>query len=292
MLQKPIKKVGHYSLMEIIGKGNYSEVYSTIDTKNNQILAIKCISKSKFGKKHQQVNLKRELEILHKMKHPNIIGLKNYINNPKNYYIVLEFCNGCNLEEYLKKYISEYKHPLNELFIQKIMQQIAPAMEYMHLNNIIHRDIKSQNILINFDNYLNVTKNGQLPTKLTFREMSLNKPFTIKIEDLGFAKDLLKDSEGSTVLGTPMYMSPDIVMNYIDSDKKKYNTSVDLWSLGVITYELLTGSTPFLGRSRKELFNNIAKGIYSLPKNLKASIEIIIIQKKGLIGNRLIHIHF
>jgi serine/threonine protein kinase len=220
MLKKPIKKVGHYSLMEIIGKGNYSEVYSTIDTKNNQILAIKCISKSKFGKKHQQVNLKRELEILHKMKHPNIIGLKNYINNPKNYYIVLEFCNGCNLEEYLKKYMSEYKHPLNELYIQKIMQQIAPAMEYMHLNNIIHRDIKSQNILINFDNYLNVTKNGQLPTKLTFREMSLNKPFTIKIADLGFAKDLLKDSEGSTVLGTPMYMSPDIVINYIDSDKK------------------------------------------------------------------------
>ncbi len=274
MFKKPKKKVGHYHLMEIIGRGNYADVYSSIDTKNNQILAIKCIPKSKIGK-DEQINLKRELEILHKMKHPNIIGIKNYIENQNNHYIVLEFCNGLNLEEYLKKFTETYNHPLNELYIQKIMKQIAPAMEYMHANKIIHRDIKSQNILLNFDSYLNVTKNGQLPPKLTFNEMSLDKPFTVKIVDLGFAKDFAKDNEGSTVLGSPMYMSPDIILKHTESSNKKYNTSVDLWSLGVITYELLTGSTPFLGTSVEEVLDNISKGIYSLPKNFKASIEII-----------------
>jgi serine/threonine protein kinase len=216
MQKKAIKKVDNYRLMKIIGKGASADVYLSIDDKKKQLVAVKCMPKAKLNPERGEINLRRELEILHKMKHPNIVGIKNYLENQKNHYIMLEYCNGLDLDAYLKKYMSEYKRPLNELYIQKIMQQIAPAMEYMHLNNIIHRDIKSQNILINFDNYLNVTKNGQLPTKLTFKEMSLNKPFTIKIADLGFAKDLLKDSEGSTVLGTPMYMSPDIVMNYID----------------------------------------------------------------------------
>ena len=274
MIKKPKKKVGHYHLMEIIGRGAYADVYASIDTKNNQILAIKCISKTKL-KDDDKVNLRRELEILHKMKHPNIVGIKNYLENQKNHYIMLEYCNGLDLDAYLKKYMSEYKRPLNELYIQKIMQQIAPAMEYMHSNNIIHRDIKLQNILLNFDSHLNVTINGQLPPKLTFKQMSLDKPFSVKITDLGFAKDLVKDSEGSTILGSPIYMSPDILARADGSNTKKYNTSVDLWSLGVITYELLTGSTPFLGNSIEEVFKNISKGVYSLPKNLKASIEII-----------------
>jgi serine/threonine protein kinase len=70
-------------------------------------------------------------------------------------------------------------------------------------------------------------------------------------------------------------MSPDIVLKYLDGSGKKYNTEVDLWSLGVITYELLTGSPPFLGKNIDEVFNSIKKGVYSLPKNLKVSVEII-----------------
>ena len=137
------------------------------------LYAIKCIPKSKIDKE-DQVNLNRELEILHRMKHPNIVGIKNHIENKNNHYIVLEYCNGSNLENYLKQYKTNNNHPLNELYIQKIMQQIAPALEYMHSNNIIHRDIKLQNILINFNSYPNITKDGLLPPKLKFSDMSLN----------------------------------------------------------------------------------------------------------------------
>ena len=134
-----------------------------------------------------------------------------------------------------------------------------------------------KNILLNFDTYPNVPKNGNLPPKLKYSEKSLNKAFTVKIADLGYAKDLIKESEGATILGSPMYMSPDIVEKYTDQGKedKKYNSSVDLWSLGVITYELLTGSAPFPGKNCEEVFKSIKKGIYHLPKKLRPSIEII-----------------
>lgn len=277
MKKKITKKVGNYKLMELIGRGASANVYLSIDEKKNQLVAVKCMPKDQMDKEHGQKNLKRELEILHKIKHPNIVSIKNYFENKNNHYIVLEYCNGGDLTSYTKEYIKETKHPLNEFYIQKILQQLAPALEYMHSNKIIHRDIKLQNILLNFDTFPNIPKNGNLPPKIEFKDMSLNKSFSIKIADLGYAKDLVKDSEGTTILGSPLYMSPDIVEKYTDTGKedKKYNTSVDLWSLGVITYELLTGTQPFLGKTYDEVFKNIKKGIYKLPKNLKPSIEII-----------------
>ena len=277
MKKKAIKKVDNYRLMEIIGKGASADVYLSIDDKKKQLVAVKCMPKAKLNPERGEINLRRELEILHKMKHPNIIGIKNYFENSNNHYVILEYCNGGDLFTYSKQYISVNKHPLNEVYIQKILQQIAPAMEYMHSNNIIHRDIKLQNILLNFNNVPNIPKNGGLPPKIEFKDMSLNKSFSVKIADLGYAKDLVKDNAGSTILGSPMYMSPDIVEKYTEDGKedKKYNASVDLWSLGVITYELLTGSTPFHGKTYEEVFKAITKGKYNLPKNLKPSIEII-----------------
>lgn len=277
MKKKAIKKVDNYRLMEIIGKGASADVYLSIDDKKKQLVAVKCMPKAKLNPERGEINLRRELEILHKMKHANIVAIKNYFENSNNHYVILEYCNGGDLFSYSKKYIAENKHPLNEVFIQKILQQIAPAMEYMHSNNIIHRDIKLQNILLNFNNVPNIPKNGGLPPKIEFKDMSLNKSFSVKIADLGYAKDLVKDNAGSTILGSPMYMSPDIVEKYTEDGKedKKYNASVDLWSLGVITYELLTGSTPFHGKTYEEVFKAITKGKYNLPKNLRPSIEII-----------------
>ena len=165
--------------------------------------------------------------------------------------------------------------PLNEFFIQKILRQIAPALEFMHSKNIIHRDIKLENILLNFNTYPNIPKNGKRPQALKFSEKSLNKDFSAKITGLNFSKDLIQDNMGSTILGTPLYMSPDVVERLDNKINKKYNTSADLWSLGVITYELLTGTTPFVGSKYEEVFQNIEKGSYKLPKKLKPSIEII-----------------
>ena len=222
-----------------------------------------------------QKNFRRELQNLHNLKHPNIIQILDYLNNKTTNYIVLEYCNGGNLRDYMRRYMNINRKPLNEFFIQKLLLQIAPALEYMHSKNVIHRDIRLENILLNFNNYPNIPIDGRAPQPLKFKEKSLNKDFSVKITGLNFSKDLIQDNMGSTILGTPLYMSPDIIERVDDKSNKKYNTSADLWSLGVITYELLTGSMPFNGSDTKDLFTQIEKGVYTLPKKLKASIEII-----------------
>ena len=265
-------RVDNYRLLKKIGEGKTGDVFLGIDTKSNTLVAIKRIERNNLTE-HGIKNIRRELEILHKMNHQNIISLKNFRKSTNHFYIILEYCNGGDLYTYTKKYIKVNKHPLNELYIQNIIKQIAPAIEYMHSKNIIHRDIKLENILINFDNYPNLPENGNLPPELKFEDKSLNKLFTIKIADLGYSKDLIKDNEASTILGNPINMAPDIIDK--EKGKKTYNTSTDLWSLGVITYELLTGSPPFMGKTSEEIYQNIQKGIYTLPQNLKCSIEII-----------------
>ena len=269
------KEENNYKKIGVLHKGaNDSSVYLAIDSKKNILTAIKSIPKNKMDQEAQK-NFRRELQNLHNLKHSNIIHILDYLNNQSYNYIVLEYCNGGNLREYLQKYMEKNNAPLNEFFIQKILRQIAPALEFMHSKNIIHRDIKLENILLNFNTYPNIPKNGKRPQALKFSEKSLNKDFSAKITGLNFSKDLIQDNMGSTILGTPLYMSPDVVERLDNKTNKKYNTSADLWSLGVITYELLTGTTPFVGSKYEEVFQNIEKGSYKLPKKLKPSIEII-----------------
>ena len=269
------KEEAKYKKIGVLHKGaGDTSVYLAIDTKKNILTAIKSIPKSQMTDDAQK-NFRRELQNLHNLQHPNIIKILEYLNNKTTNYIILEYCNGGNLGDYVRRYMDINKQPLNEFFIQKILRQIAPALEYMHSKNIIHRDIKLENILLNFNTYPNIPKNGRAPQALKFIEKSLYKDFSAKITGLNFSKDLIQDNMGSTILGTPLYMSPDMVERAEDKSTKKYNTSADLWSLGVITYELLTGSMPFSGKEIKEVFQHIEKGIYTLPSKLKASIEII-----------------
>ena len=264
-----------YKKISVIHKGQSgTSVILAIDTKKNILTAIKSIPKTSIEKESEK-QFRRELQNLHNLKHPNIIRILDFLNNKTTNYIVLEYCNGGNLHEYMQKYINKNKTPLNEFFIQKILKQIAPALEFMHSKNVIHRDIKLDNILLNFNNYPNIPKNGKAPQALKFSEKSLNKDFSVKITGLNFSKDLIQDNMGSTILGSPYYMSPDMVQKYEGKSGKKYNTSMDLWSLGVITYELLTGTTPFIGHDVNELFKSIESGVYKLPNKLKPSVEII-----------------
>ena len=269
------KEETKYKKIDDLHKGeNGTSVYLAIDTKKNILTAIKSIPKKKMNEDTQK-NFRRELQNLHNLKHPNIIQILDYLNNKTTNYIVLEYCNGGNLRDYMRRYMNINRKPLNEFFIQKLLLQIAPALEYMHSKNVIHRDIRLENILLNFNNYPNIPIDGRAPQPLKFKEKFLNKDFSVKITGLNFSKDLIQDNMGSTILGTPLYMSPDIIERVDDKSNKKYNTSADLWSLGVITYELLTGSMPFNGSDTKDLFTQIEKGVYTLPKKLKASIEII-----------------
>ena len=269
------KNIKYYHLIEEIGKGATGKVWLSVDERKNELLAIKAIPNEYLKKEEGKVRIKSELQNLHKLKHKNIILIKGYESTKNNTYIALEYCNGGNLLEYKNFYQKTTKTTLNELYIQKIMKQITAGLEYMHLNKIIHRDIKLENILLNFDKYPNLAIKGKLPPKVKYENISLSDAFTIKIADLGFSKDIEVSNITATVLGTPINMSPDIVKNYDSDEGKSYNTSVDLWSLGAITYELLTGKPAFSGSQYKEVFKQIMEGKYTLPSSMIVSVEII-----------------
>ena len=269
------KNIKYYHLIEQIGKGATGKVWLAVDERKNELLAIKAIPNEYLKKEEGKTRIKSELENLHKLKHKNIIQIRGYEATKNNTYIALEYCNGGNLHEYQKFYQKTTKTTLNELYIQKIMKQITAGLEFMHLNKIIHRDIKLENILINFDKYPNLAIKGKLPPKVKYENISLSDSFTIKIADLGFSKNIEVSNITATVLGTPINMSPDIVNNYVSDETKSYNTSVDLWSLGAITYELLTGKQAFNGSQFQEVFKQIMEGKYTLPSSMVVSVEII-----------------
>jgi serine/threonine protein kinase len=270
------KSVKYYHLIEIIGEGATGKVWLSVDERKNELLAIKVIP-AQYLKQDEdgQQRLRRELTNLHKLKHENIIQIKGCENTKNNTYIALEFCNGGNLLQYQKYYQKKTKTTLNELYIQKLLRQITSGLEYMHEKKIIHRDIKLENILLNFDKYPNMAIKGKIPPKVNYDNISLSDSFTVKIADLGFSKDIEASNITATILGTPINMSPDMVENYNSKETKNYNTSVDLWSLGTITYELLTGKPAFNGKQYEVIFKQIMEGKYSLPSSLVVSVEII-----------------
>lgn len=139
--------------------------------------------------------------------------------------------------------------------------------------NVIHRDLKLANILIHFP-FEDFTFPGIKDLKMKkkaiqekLRSIDLVKSaMQVKIADLGFARELNHGDMAETVCGTPLVMAPEIL------NKKKYNHKVDVWSLGIVFFELLTGFTPFKGRDKNDLIKNLDEGLYKLPKNLKLTL--------------------
>jgi serine/threonine-protein kinase ULK/ATG1 len=262
-----LKHVDQFVFTKVLGKGSSVTVYQANDQIRKNIVAIKEIS---FAIIKDVNSFKRECIILKKLKHENIIKLIGIENTKKNCHLICDYCNGGNLLEYKRFYQTYYSTQLNELYVQKIIRQVIKGLEYLHLNGMIHRDIKLDNILLNFNSIPNVLGEKKQCQVIDLKKMSLNDNVTIKIGDLGLAKEL-KLTKAGTICGIPITASNDKNIN----NNKTYNTKVDLWSLGSITYELLVGREPYHVQELQELKEEINKAASSLPKSLQLSIEAI-----------------
>lgn len=231
-----------------IGKGSFSTIYKGYSTKDNKIYAIKEIT---IDKKQNKSNVKRELNVLKTLDNPYIIKLYDVIidTNYNNIYFIIDYYPKGDLSQFLNH------KPLKEKFCRKYMKQLAQGLEYLLNKDILHRDLKPQNIL-------------------------LTNEYNIKITDFGFAKQIEKNSLITTLCGSPMYMAPEII------NKQDYDIKSDLWSVGIILYEMVYGHVPFNVGTFVELIKKMNSNIIDFSnKKIKLSDDCLDLMKELLTKN-------
>ena len=246
------------TLIKCLGKGAFGEVYLTSRQGGKQKYATKKIDKKFVSRPKAKKYLDNEILILKEVDHPNIIKLYEVKETTQFFYLIMELCNGGSLTDRLEEHIKKYKRPFSEETVQYLMKQIISAINYLHLKNILHRDIKLDNILVNFDNDEDKRNNNMLKAK-------------VKIIDFGFARHLAPAQLAYSTLGSPVNMDPGILrkLNKMDNHNDYgYDQKADIWSLGTICYEMLIGKTTFDANSMRDLVRKVESGNYYLPTSL------------------------
>ena len=239
-----------------LGKGSFGTVFKATYEKTNQPFAVKVIPCGKLASNELDYNLfMREVNVLREIKGEHIVTLKELKRTTNNVYIFIDYCDGGDLEKQMKK--KRYFTEEESLIILKQIAKAFVAIEDLHIKNsegeavtVMHRDIKPANIL--------------------FHEGK------VKVADFGFAKfidEANKDTKhAGTILGTPLYMPPQILNN------ERYSIKCDIWSTGVMIYELLFGDLPWMGRSVPDLYRNIKLKPLVFPKPIRPETKDLIIK--------------
>lgn len=233
--------VGRYEIVKEVGQGAMGIVYQAKDPKINRLLAIKTI---RFSDEFEEARIKeikerffKEAEIAGKLTHPGIVGVYDVGEDYDLTYLAMEYIEGADLRDYCSK---GSLLPLRKVL--KVVSESAQALDYAHANGVIHRDIKPANIML--------LKNGEA-----------------KITDFGIAKAVSSSqTKSGVVLGTPNYMSPEQI-NSQDIDGRS-----DIFSLGVVLFELLTGQVPFHGKSITNLLYQITQTRHPSARSINPKI--------------------
>ena len=242
-----------------------SKVYLASRIKDGLKFAIKKIDKSVLNDKRYKKYLNNEIFILKQIKNEYVIKFYEYTSDLNYIYLVFEYCNGGDLKMCLQRHLELHKKAFSQEQVQHIMRQVISGFVYLHSSKILHRDIKLENILVQFPSDADRDNLNIMNAK-------------IKISDFGFSRFLKSDSLAKSVLGSPSSMDPHILKKIarIDNDNDYYyDQKVDIWSLGVVTYELLIGCPPFEASSYEELLSKIENGEYRIPHHVVLSIEAI-----------------
>jgi serine/threonine protein kinase len=250
--QKIKCKLEDFTIIKLLGRGTFGKVLLVRNVKDSKLYAMKVLKKQKLYKTNQINHTKTEREILEKINHPFIVKLQFAFQTEENLYIVTEFMQGGELFYHLKK---ESYFP--ETRVKIYLSEIVLAIEHLHKNKIIYRDLKPENILLDLDGHIKLADFGLSK----FFNNQVNKA-TNSCNHNNLHEVLSNKSENSensdkafTLCGTPEYLAPEILIG------KGYDKSVDWWSLGVLSFEMLCGHSPFKRRRDRKLSLNY----YSTP---------------------------
>ncbi|KAM6961052.1 MAP/microtubule affinity-regulating kinase 3a isoform 3-T3 [Aplochiton taeniatus] len=239
--------VGNYRLLKTIGKGNFAKVKLARHILTGREVAIKIIDKTQLNPNSLQ-KLFREVRIMKILNHPNIVKLFEVIETERTLYLVMEYASGGEVFDYLVAH-----GRMKEKEARAKFRQIVSAVQYCHQKHIVHRDLKAENLLLDAD-------------------------MNIKIADFGFSNEFTMGSKLDTFCGSPPYAAPELFQG------KKYDgPEVDVWSLGVILYTLVSGSLPFDGQNLKELRERVLRGKYRIPFYMSTDCENLL--KRFLVLN-------
>ncbi|KAL1746115.1 kinase-like domain-containing protein [Schizophyllum fasciatum] len=262
-------KLKPYVVTGNLGKGSFAVVYKGYNEETHKQVAIKTVKRETLGTGKLLDNLQLEIDILKSLSHRHITRLLDIIRANRNIYLIMEYCAGGDLTNYIKKrgrvdgleytplpspadphpQPRYYPHPpaggLAEPVVRAFLRQLARALKFLRHRKLIHRDIKPQNLLLH----------PAGPDELR-RGHPRGVP-VLKLADFGFARSLPNAMMAQTLCGSPLYMAPEI-LKY-----EPYGPKVDLWSTGAVLYEMAVGKPPFRAQNHIELINKIerSKGI-------------------------------
>ncbi|TFK28311.1 other/ULK/ULK protein kinase [Coprinopsis marcescibilis] len=252
-----------YVIVSAIGKGSFATVYKGYHEETRYQVALKAVERTKLSSKLLD-NLQSEIQILKSLSHRHITKLIDIVRAETNIYLVMEYCAGGDLTNYIKKRgrvegleyspapgepLQYYPHPrtggLDEIVIRSFLRQLARALKFLRHRNLIHRDIKPQNLLLNLPPAEEIRKGHPVGVPM------------LKVADFGFARFLPNAMMADTLCGSPLYMAPEI-LRY-----QKYDAKADLWSVGAVLYETAVGRPPFRANNHIELLKRIdlSKGV-------------------------------
>ncbi|KAK3085030.1 hypothetical protein FSP39_023107 [Pinctada imbricata] len=245
-----------YNKKDLIGHGAFAVVFKGRSRKTPDLpVAIKSITKKNLAKSQnllsKEIKILKELSDLH---HENVVALFDCKETTNHVYLVMEYCNGGDLADYLQA-----KGTLSEGTIATFLRQIAAAMKALNAKGIVHRDMKPQNILLCHSGKSNAPANE----------------IRLKIADFGFARFLQDGVMAATLCGSPMYMAPEVIMSL------QYDAKADLWSIGTIVFQCLTGKAPFQAQTPQQLkhfYEKHAELKPNIPKDTSAELRDLLLK--------------
>ena len=243
---EPETKISDFDIKKELGSGAFGHVYLVVHKKTNAQYAIKAIDKRNKMNVEETPYFKREIEVMYKVHHPNVVKLYGHFEDNNYCYFLMEYISKGNLYGLIPK---DNKKRINTKVVATIMKDIISAVYYLHNMNppIIHRDIKPENIL-------------------------LNDGLVAKLTDFGWSNYIFNGIKRTTMCGTPVYMAPEIIR------EQPHDEKVDIWCIGVLLFELTSGTLPFQGETIESLKNNILNLKISWPKDINLDAKNLIIK--------------
>lgn len=233
--------IHQYKINGLIGKGAFACVYKAFNPELRRLFAIKCIKKASLQTAKDEESFQREIDTMAYMNHPGLVKLHNMFEDDDNFYLVLDYCAGGELFDYILQ-----KKRLDEPTAALVFKQIVSAISYCHSMGIAHRDLKPENILID-----------KFPKVL--------------VSDFGLCGYLKESKLMSTFVGSPIYTAPECLMS------QEYDGRLsDIWSLGVILFGMVTGEHPWKTNNTAQMVKQITSAEFTYPSYLSKGCKDMI----------------